>query len=233
MDKHTGASYDDKAEEYLAAQETKPWTLFFERPSTLNFLPDVDGLDVLDAACGPGFYARHFVEQGARVVAFDLNPFFVERTRLRTDHRAQVLQADLAEPLTFCADSSIDLVVSILALHYLRDWLPTLREFQRVLRPGGGLIFSTHHPFTDLEMAVSDDYFATELLEDEWDIGKVTFYRRSISTLTHDLFQAGFVIEVIDEPKPIQPPDGVEFRWYERALKRPQRLFVRARKPKL
>ncbi len=231
MDKHTGASYDDKADKYSDAQDTKPWTLYFERPGMLQFLPDATGLDVLDAGCGPGYYAKHFVDHGARVIAFDRHPLFVEQTRLRTGQRATVYQADLAEPLTFCADASIDLVVSILVLHYLQDFLPALLEFRRVLRPAGILIFSTHHPFTDLEMATSGDYFATELIEDEWDIGKVSFYRRSLSTITQDLFRAGFLIEEIAEPRPISPPEGIVAAWFERAMKRPQRLLVRARKP--
>lgn len=231
MDKHTGASYDDKADKYGDAQDTKPWTLYFERPGMLQFLTDAAGLDVLDAGCGPGFYTKHFVDQGARVIAFDRHPLFVERTRLRTGQRAIVYQADLAEPLTFCPDSSIDLVVSILVLHYLRHWLPALLEFHRVLRPAGTLIFSTHHPFTDLEMAASGDYFATELIEDEWDIGKVSFYRRSLSTISQDLARAGFLIEAIAEPRPISPPEGVGAAWFERAMKKPQRLLVCARKP--
>lgn len=231
MDKHTGASYDDKADQYADAQDVKPWTIYFERPGTLRFLPDVTGLDVLDAGCGPGYYARHFVDQGARVTAFDLNPNFVERTRQRTDHRATVHQADLAEPLSFCGDASFDLVVSILVLHYLKDWRPTLQEFQRVLKPGGLLIFSTHHPFTDLELSASGDYFATELLEDEWDVGTVHFYRRPLARITHDLFQSGFLIEEIAEPQPVETPDSATYRWYERARTRPMRLFVRARKP--
>ncbi len=231
MDKHTGSSYDDKADQYADAQDVKPWTIHFERPGTLRFLPNVVGLDVLDAGCGPGFYTAHFVDQGARVTAFDLNPVFVERTRRRSRQRASVHVADLAEPLSFCGDASFDLVASILVLHYLKDWRPTLLEFHRVLRPGGLLIFSTHHPFTDLELSASGDYFATELLEDEWDVGTVHFYRRPIAQITHDLFQSGFLIEEIAEPQPVETPDGATYRWYERARTRPMRLLVRARKP--
>ncbi len=230
MDKHTGSSYDDKADKYADAQDVKPWNRFFERPGTLKFLPDATGLDVLDAGCGPGYYTKHFLDQGARVTAFDLNPLFVERTRLRTEDRAWVHQADLAEPLGFCSDASFDLVVAILVLHYLQDWRPTLREFRRVLKPGGRLVFSTHHPFTDLDLAASGDYFATELIEDEWDIGKVRFYRRPVSKMTQDLFATGFYIEEIAEPQPVRPPEGVEFRSYERAMKMPMRLLIRARK---
>src|SRR5690349_24445709 len=105
MDKHTGSSYDEIAVQYAEAQDGKPWNLYFERPGTLQFLPDVAGRDVLDAGCGPGFYSKYLVDQGARVTGFDLNQFFVERTLQRTANRARVVQADLAEPVAFCADA--------------------------------------------------------------------------------------------------------------------------------
>jgi SAM-dependent methyltransferase len=230
MDKHTGSSYDEIASKYADTQDDNPWNLYFERPGILRFLPDVSRKDVLDAGCGPGSYALHLVNQGAKVTAFDLNPFFVERTRQRTGNRICVHQADLAEPLMFCGDASFDLVVCILVLHYLKDWQPTLAEFHRVMRPEGLLIFSTHHPFTDLEMSPTDDYFSTDIIEDEWEIGKVRYYRRPLSRISHDLLQSGFVIEEIAEPQPVKPPDNVVFNSYDRTMKSPMRLLIRARK---
>jgi len=231
MDKHTGSSYDGKAQRYIDSQDVKPWTRYFDRPSTLAFLPETAGLDVLDAGCGPGFYAKYLLDGGARVTAFDRDPVFVDATRVRTDSRAQVYQADLAEPLEFCTDSSFDLVVAILVLHYVKDWRLTLEEFYRVLRPGGQLVISTHHPFTDLELALSGDYFALEMIEDEWDIGTVRYYRRPLSQVTRALVDAGFALEELGEPQPVKPPDGVEFSSYEKAMKMPRRLLIRARKP--
>jgi SAM-dependent methyltransferase len=228
MTNHTATSYDDKADKYADAQEQKPWVLHFERPAVLAFLPDVSGLDVLDAGCGPGFFTKHFCDRGARVVACDYSSTFVKRARLRTEGRAEVHQADLARPLTFCEAASVDLVSCLLVLHYLEDWSPTLREFWRVLRPGGQLVITTHHPFTDLELAKSGDYFATELVEDEWDVGKVKFYRRPVSRILQDVIQAGFVIDEIAEPRPGKDENP---GWHERARRMPQRLFVRARKP--
>jgi SAM-dependent methyltransferase len=230
MDKHTGSFYDQIADKYAEAQDTNPWNIYFERPGTLQFLPDVADKDVLDAGCGPGFYSLFLADQGARVMAFDLNPAFVQRTQQRTGGRVKVVQADLAEPLSFATDASFDLVICILVLHYIKDWRPTIAEFHRVLRSGGHLIFSTHHPCSDVELSSSGDYFSTELVEDEWDVGKVQFYRRPLSKMTQNLFSSGFVIEEISEPQPIKPPENVIFESYERNMKTPMRLLVRARK---
>ncbi len=230
MEKHTGASYNEIASDYARQQDLKPWNIYFERPGVLAFLPDLKGRQVLDAGCGPGFYSSYMAEQGAQVTALDFNEEFVRLTEERTHKRVKVLQADLAEPLTFASASSFDLVVCILVLHYLQDWRPTLKEFHRVLRPTGRLIFSTHHPCMDIELSTTKDYFAVELLEDEWEVGKVQFYRRPISMISKDLFETGFVIEEIHEPRPVKPPEGVQFNSYERIMKNPQRLLVRASK---
>lgn len=230
MDEHTGSTYEQIAADYADDQDKNPWHIYYERPAVIQFLPDVKGKDVLDAGCGPGFYSQYLAERGAKVTAFDLNPVFVGRTRDRTAERVTVLRADLAEALGFADSGSFDLVICILVLHYLKDWEPPLRESHRVLRSDGRLVFSTHHPFSDLELSPSGDYFATDLVEDEWDIGKVQFYRRPLSAMASDLYRTGFVIEEISEPRPTKPPDGVPFESYERSLKTPMRLLLRARK---
>lgn len=230
MSNHTGASYDNIAAAYAERQNLKPWTIYYERPAVLGLLPQVQGKTVLDAGCGPGFFAAHLVDQGATVTAIDFNADFVAMTRQRTGNRALVRQADLAEPLAFAETASFDFILCVLVLHYLHDWLPTLKEFHRVLKPSGTLLFSTHHPFTDMDISPTGDYFAVDLLEDEWDVGKVRYYRRPLSKICHDVRAAGFVIDDIHEPQPIQPPEGVEFRSYQRAMTSPQRLFVQASK---
>ena len=230
ISKHVGSTYDEIATKYADAQDSKPWNIYFERPAILQFLPDVRGKDVYDAGCGPGFYSHFMMDQGAHVTASDLNPVFVERTRQRVGQDTQVFQADLAEPLTFAADQSFDLVICILVMHYLEDWRPTLSEFHRILRPNGELIISTYHPFTDLELSQTGDYFATELLEDEWEVGKVQFYRRPLSKITQDILLSGFAISELAEPQPIQPPADLMAKWYHRSMKTPRRLLVRSRK---
>jgi hypothetical protein len=37
-----------------------------------------------------------------------------------------------------------------------------------VLVPGGRLVFSTHHPFMDMRINGSDDYFGTYTYTEDW-----------------------------------------------------------------
>ncbi|HLX94758.1 MAG TPA: class I SAM-dependent methyltransferase, partial [Verrucomicrobiae bacterium] len=182
------------------------------------------------AGCGSGWYAEHLINQGAIVTAFDFNLDFVTLTRSRAGERAKVVQADLAEPLDFAKADEFDVVVCPLVMHYLKDWQPVFCEFHRILKPQGVLVFSTHHPFMDWKFFNKEDYFAVELLEDEWDIGKVTFYRRPLTDMSQALDAAGFFIERLLEPRPTEDFRRVNPEGYERHTKNPLFLVVRARK---
>ena len=229
--KHTGSSYESIASKYAATVDTKPWNAHYERPALISLLPSLERAKVLDVGCGPGWYADYLVGQGADVTAFDLNAEFVGLTKARVGDRARVLQADLAEPLTFAADQEFDIAVCPLVLHYLRDWRPTLRELNRVLKSDGVLVLSTHHPFMDWQLFNTESYFAVELLEDEWeDIGRVEYYRRPLMAITEDLYSAGFWIERLLEPQPTDAFRRVNSKDYERLTKNPWFLFIRARK---
>ncbi|HEY7184411.1 MAG TPA: class I SAM-dependent methyltransferase [Blastocatellia bacterium] len=227
---HTGESYDGIARKYAETVDTQPWNAHYERPATISLLPPLTNVKALDAGCGSGWYAEHLLNRGAMVTAFDLNSEFVALTRSRVGERARVLQADLSGPLDFAGDGEFDVALSALVLHYLRDWQPALREFHRVLRPRGTLVFSTHHPFMDWKLFNKEDYFAIELLEDEWEIGKVSFYRRPLTAISQDLDSAGFFIERLLEPQPTEEFRRVNPEGYERLSRNPWFLCVRARK---
>ena len=228
--KHTGECYADKAHKYANVVDSRPWNAHFERPAVVSLLPSLTNTSVLDAGCGSGWYAEYLINHGASVTAFDFNIEFVDLTRARVGDRAKVLQADLAEPLSFAQNEAYDLVVCPLVMHYLKEWEPTLREFHRVLKPKGILVFSTHHPFVDWKCFKREDYFATELLEDEWEIGKMMFYRRPLMAMSEALDSAGFWIERLLEPQPTEAFRQANPERYEHHLKAPLFLVVRAGK---
>jgi len=214
---------------YAADVDTKPWNAYYERPATLSLLPKLDGVVVLDAGCGSGWYSEQFLSQGATVTAVDFNQEFVSLTKSRVGSRARVLQANLAGRLKFASDGEFDLIVSPLVMHYIRDWQPVFSEFRRILKPEGLLVFSTHHPFMDWKYFNRENYFATELLEDDWGIGKLQFYRRPLTNISADLQAAGFVIERLLEPEPKPEFQRALPEAYKRLVLNPQFLVIRAR----
>lgn len=233
MSEHTGKSYDPIAKNYADKLEddTKaPFNAYYERPAMLSLLPDVAGLRVLDAGCGTGILAEILLERGARVEAFDYNEDFVRRARKRLGERAVVHQGDLSQPLNFAADNDFDVVTASLVMHYLKDWVPALREIHRVLKPAGLLVFSTHHPTLTWQVFKLENYHAEKLIEDEWEgIGKVQYYHHSLGDISRALSEGGFVIERLLEPQPTEDFGRVNPEGYQKVKTRPWFLLVRAR----
>jgi SAM-dependent methyltransferase len=223
--------YEGMAEKYIAAVDSKPYNALYERPAVLSLLPPLAGLDVLDAGCGSGWYGQYYLEnQVASLTCIDVSPKMLAATRSRLGERARILEADLEKPLTFAPDGSFDLIVAPLVMHYLRDWLPTLQEFKRVLRLNGRLVFSTHHPIMDFRLHNLADYFAITLIEDEWSTGKVSFYRRPLTKISADLHAARFVIERLLEPQPVAEEQWTDRQSYEKLMHNPWFLVIRARR---
>ena len=219
------------ADAYNARVDTHPHNALYERPAVFSVLPPLSGLTILDAGCGSGWYTQQFLDNGAaRVVCVDISQKMADAARARLGTRAQVLTADLAEPLTFAADGEFDLIAAPLVLHYLADWMPTLLEFRRVLKPGGILAFSTHHPIMDVKLFDLPDYFATAYIEDEWDTGKVSYYHRSLTTILNTIVEAGFAIEKLLEPQPVPAMQVTHPELYDKLMHNPWFLVIRARR---
>ncbi|MFE0557760.1 class I SAM-dependent methyltransferase [Paenibacillus sp. NPDC058910] len=213
---------------------------YYERPAMLNVLPaDMEQMTVLDAGCAAGWYTEQFIIRGARVTAVDLSPAMVEACKRRVGNEATIFACDITEDLPF-DDEAFDLIVSSLTLHYIEDWTLTFREFQRVLKPGGSLIFSVHHPFMDVKHFDRPDYFARELLTEVWNKQEsgpveVTFYRRPIQEIIN-VTSSRFRIEQIVEPQPsLAHRDNLEAaewvaKWFDRLMTNPHFLIVKANK---
>ncbi len=140
------------------------------------------------------------------MLALDREPRMAELTRQRVGERARVAVAELEQPLHMVPTSRMDMVVASLVLHYIADWRPVLDELHRCLVPGGALVFSIHHPITGWIRSQHADYHRTERITEDWDWDGQpvtgTLYRRPLSAIFGPLRQAGFTIDIVDEPHP-------------------------------
>lgn len=132
---------------------------------------------ILDLGCGTGdiSYALLNRYRKAKVFSLDLAFSMAQRTRKRGGwfRKPGAVCAD-AERLPF-ADNSFDLLISNLMLQWVQDLDRTFAEFQRVLAPGGLLVFTTFGPDTLRELRHSwsqaDDHTHVNAFIDMHDIG--------------------------------------------------------------
>jgi ubiquinone/menaquinone biosynthesis C-methylase UbiE len=228
-------AYSELAEAYAASVDTKPHNAYYERPATLSLLPDVKGKHVLDAGCGPGVYSEWLVAHGGIVVAIDANEKMVGLARQRLGEKVQVLQANLEAPLDFLVDASFDIIVCPLVMDYIKEWEPTFKEFHRILRAQGCLVFSMEHPYMKYATHhLMSNYFKVERVEYIWrGFGKpvnVPSYRRPLSGVINPLLQAGFILEQILEPLPIEEFYEKDPEDYDELMRSPGFMCVKASK---
>ncbi|MBB4688068.1 class I SAM-dependent methyltransferase [Amycolatopsis jiangsuensis] len=199
--------YDVFADEFLDHARDGLYNAHYDRPACLALLGEVAGQHVLDAACGPGLYAEELTRRGARVTGFDLSPRMVELAGQRVPDATFRVQ-DLARPLDWLPDDSVDQVLFALALEYVDDRVAAFREFRRVLRPDGALVLSRMHPFGDW-LRQGGSYFDVRVIEEVWSQGwQVRYWLAPLESTCEELRTAGFLIECLREPRPV--PESAE-----------------------
>lgn len=116
-------------------------------PAMRELLGNVAGKHVLDAGCGQGYFAKECADKGARVTAIDGAGEFIMIAREHYHDTPHVTFSvhDLTTPLPF-EDGVFDTVIANMVLMDIDPLAPTVREFGRVLKPEGALVFSILHP---------------------------------------------------------------------------------------
>jgi SAM-dependent methyltransferase len=225
------AGWEDFAEDFERHAEAGAYNALYDRPAVLSLMGDVAGLAILDAGCGPGLYAEELVARGATVIGFDASPEMVRLARRRVGAGADFRVHLLGRPLEWLEDASVDGALLALVIHHVDDRVGALREISRVLRPGGFLVVSTHHPTTDW-VRLGGSYFDVEKLDEVWHRGwRVQYWRQPLSRSCDEFAEAGFLIERLVEPRP--HPDMAERfpEYYAKLLREPGFIDFRLRKP--
>ena len=102
---------------------------------------------VLDIACGTGGPSLALVERtGCHLTGLDLEVAAIAYAQVQTiarglEDRATFVRLDCSSSLPF-ANGCFDAVLCIDAISHLPDRIGTLREWTRLLRPGGRLVFT-------------------------------------------------------------------------------------------
>ena len=123
-----------------------------EEPIVQALLAQLSPGTALDAACGTGRHAANLAARGYTVIGVDATEAMLAIARAKVpdgDFRAGQLES---LPV---ADASVDLVTCALALTHVESLAPVMREFARVLRPGGCAILSDMHPFIAMTSGVA------------------------------------------------------------------------------
>ncbi len=229
---HTIQSYNQNAERWAGLQKSNRRLAhnYIEKPAMFQLLPEsLEGQKILCVGSGSGEECFTLQQKGAEVIGLDAAQELVKIAK-RQFYGIEFIVGD-QEALPFEAES-FDIVFSSLTIHYSDDWSKVLAECYRVLKPGGILVFSTHHPIKwgaeiirnnnneEIKMGyakepikregengkctISGDYLTPRTIETKL-LGtiEISFFHQSISDIIKTIQTSSFDTFEFGEPLPI------------------------------
>jgi len=115
---------------------------------------------ILDFGAGTGNLTKHLLNLRTRVVAADVSLKSLTSVKEKFSETGRIEIAELnGVDLSNLEDSSFDMVATYSVLHHVPDYLGIVKEFVRVVKPGG-VIYIDHESAPCFWLEDSDDYKA-------------------------------------------------------------------------
>ncbi len=246
MDERFREQWESNAQVFsdLIGGEGTPHHREILNPCVERLLGDVKDRKMLDAGCGEGYLARYYAKKGADVTAIDLSQRLIETSEQLTESEGVTIdyRVDNVCYIESVPNAEFDIILSNLVLLNIPCIDDAFREFHRVLKVSGILVFSIVHPAFNFygpgswEMGEKDPetkrreglyfkvdrYFDEEEYERYWKTKQgdkfpepISFFHRTLSTYINSLSKAGFRLLEFAEP---QPADDDQFFDRERRI---------------
>lgn len=183
----SGEMFDRWAEVY-DSQENPFFSL--EQMVLKEVVPDLHGLDVLDAGCGTGRLFEFLQQHGAtRLVGVDSSAAMVRHAEARGIAKVMRGSCD-ALPLP---ESEFDLAIASFVLSYVPNLKMVAAEMMRVCRPGAKVIISDMHPDTAHKLGWRRTFrYENEAISLPW-------FQRSLIEIITAFESAGWCFEICEE----------------------------------
>ena len=249
-DKRTIKWYNDFAQGYtnhVRDENDSIYHSLYEKPAMYSLLPDLKNAKAISIGCGSGEDCNQLQKRGADVTGIDISEGLIAIAK-KSYPRCSFHTMNM-EDLRF-KHSSFDFAYSSLAIHYLEDWTQALTEAYRVLRPGSSYLISCGHPVysamkgttgtseeaesvlrwkkdkNNNEAEVTGNYTdRREMSFNEWFV-----WHKSLDEISTEIAQAGFVIDLIHEPKPLPKMKDIAPMDYEVLMRIPNFIIFKLRK---
>lgn len=200
-------------------------------PCVEELLGEVKGKHLLDAGCGEGYLARHYAKKGAKVTAIDLSPRLIAASKKISANEGLDIEFQVGNVCNIKSieDETFDVVLSNLVLLNTPCLDDALKEYSRVLKKGGVLVFSIVHPAFNFygpgswEMGEKDpktkrrdglffkvdNYFDEKEYTHYWKTrsgekfpAPISFFHRTLATYLNAIISSGLILIDFKEPRP-------------------------------
>ena len=125
--------------------------LALEQRFLRHMLPEIAGLDVIDAGCGTGRWLQLLASRHpASLVGVDPSPEMLQRASAKLGAKSTLhLGSCAALPVQ---NAAADLILASFVISYLDDIETFARELNRVARPGANIFLTDMHPDTAISL---------------------------------------------------------------------------------
>ncbi|KYP79248.1 class I SAM-dependent methyltransferase [Ferroacidibacillus organovorans] len=210
-----------------------------EKPIFMELVGGVKNQAILDLGSGNADFGLESINNGCRRYVG------VEGSKNMVNAGRNTLQGTQGE-IIFSSiedwdypEETFDLVVSRLALHYIKDVEACFQNVYKTLVPGGQFVFSVEHPVLtscarSAEIStrradwIVDHYFETGERISPWLGSTVLKYHRTIDDYFSAVQKAGLSITSLRESRP--SPSNLDQDEYIRRLRIPLFLFISSHK---
>lgn len=116
----------------------------------------------LDFGCGAGNLTKHLTDLGCQVLAVDVSVGFLDLVASRS-YKKKVTTVKLnGVNLDGIPNASVDIVAMYSVLHHIPDYLSLIKEFSRVLKPGG-ILYIDHEAASSVWNSIEYVIFLEEM----------------------------------------------------------------------
>lgn len=190
-------------------------------PNLIRLLGDVKGKNVLDLACGQGYFSREIRKESATVIGVDISKELIAlaSTKNKTEKNKIDFFVAPSDDLFMVKDKSQDIIVCVLAIQNIEKLGETIKEGSRVIKPKGKLYLVMNHPAfripqasswgydneNDLQYRRVDQYLSEAKIKIDMTPGQKTnkkftiSFHRPLQVYTKALVKNNFLISRIEE----------------------------------
>lgn len=220
--------------------------LLVEKPCVFSLLPCLKEKSVLDMGCGYGENCKEFVKLGASFVhGVDISNKMLEVASFENNDE-KIIYNNISMEDIRSIETKFDVIVSSLAVHYIKDFNKLIQDVFDLLNDNGVFIFSQEHPLTtapvngakwlrdedgNIEHYCLSDYSAAGERSVSWIVDGVIKYHRTFSYIINTLTDNGFYIDKFVEP--LLAEEIIDrLPAYKNNFHKPDFLVIRAEKKK-
>ncbi len=208
--------YDSIAEQYQRSKLT-PWRSYVECFTLLELIGDVGGLNLIDVACGEGFYTRMLKRRGAvSIIGVDLSQGMVDLAQSLEASRPLGIQYQVGDARSLPYENQFDLAVAAYLLNYAPDdatLSAMCASVARALKPGGRFVTVNCNPACNFPSAPSYRQYGFETsVIGEWRVSAPITWTFYLGDTTFSI--ENYYLPVANHERALRDAGFADIRWH-------------------